>query len=177
MRAPPLPRIHLPHLTSPAQQPLSLPSLSISRVALGFGDGDRRSWIPEVSSPPLPTLSPSPSPSLPCARPPLLSPTRAPLRPRCGSPLLALAVARPCPPRRGGLRPWRRDPAPAPSPRRCGPLKAILWFWCLDDNSIKGLTSVPSVEQVLNVKLTGFNTSEQCDGPRTRLWIHNGHHK
>jgi hypothetical protein len=34
-------------------------------------------------------------------------------------------------------------------------------FWCLDDNSIKGLTSVLSVEQVLNVKLTGFNTSEQ----------------
>jgi hypothetical protein len=34
-------------------------------------------------------------------------------------------------------------------------------FWCLDDNSIKGLTSVLSVEQVLNEKLTGFNTSEQ----------------
>jgi len=31
----------------------------------------------------------------------------------------------------------------------------------LDDNSIKGLTSVLSVEQVLSVKLTGFNTSEQ----------------
>jgi hypothetical protein len=40
-------------------------------------------------------------------------------------------------------------------------LKALLWFWCLDDNSIKGLTSVLSVEQVLSVKLTGFNTSEQ----------------
>jgi hypothetical protein len=34
-------------------------------------------------------------------------------------------------------------------------------FWCLDDNSIKGLTSVLSVEQVLNAKLTGFNISEQ----------------
>jgi hypothetical protein len=34
-------------------------------------------------------------------------------------------------------------------------------FWCLDDNSIKGLTSVLSVEQVLKVKPTGFNTSEQ----------------
>jgi hypothetical protein len=34
-------------------------------------------------------------------------------------------------------------------------------FWCLDDNPIKGLTSVLSVEQVLNAKLTGFNTSEQ----------------
>jgi hypothetical protein len=40
-------------------------------------------------------------------------------------------------------------------------LKALLWFWCLDDNSIKELTSVLSVEQVLNAKLTGFNTSEQ----------------
>jgi hypothetical protein len=34
-------------------------------------------------------------------------------------------------------------------------------FWCLDDNPIKGLTSVLSVEQVINVKLTRFNTSEQ----------------
>jgi hypothetical protein len=34
-------------------------------------------------------------------------------------------------------------------------------FWCLDDNPIKGLTSVLSVEHVLNAKLTGFNTSEQ----------------
>jgi hypothetical protein len=31
----------------------------------------------------------------------------------------------------------------------------------LDDNSIKRLTSVLSVEQVLKVNLTGFNTSEQ----------------
>jgi hypothetical protein len=34
-------------------------------------------------------------------------------------------------------------------------------FGGLDDNTIIGLTSVPSVEQVLNAKLTGFNTSEQ----------------
>jgi hypothetical protein len=34
-------------------------------------------------------------------------------------------------------------------------------FWCLDDNPINGLTSVLSVEHVLNAKLTGFNTSEQ----------------
>jgi hypothetical protein len=40
-------------------------------------------------------------------------------------------------------------------------LKALLWFWCLDDNPIKGLTSVLSVEHVLNAKLIGFNTSEQ----------------
>jgi hypothetical protein len=38
---------------------------------------------------------------------------------------------------------------------------SLVSFWCLDDNSIKGLTSMLSVEQVLNVKLTGFNTSEQ----------------
>jgi hypothetical protein len=31
----------------------------------------------------------------------------------------------------------------------------------LDDKPIKGLTSVLSVEQVLNAKLTGFNTSKQ----------------
>jgi hypothetical protein len=42
-----------------------------------------------------------------------------------------------------------------------GDWKLSCGFWCLDDNSIKGLTSVLSVEQVLNVKLTGFNTSEQ----------------
>jgi hypothetical protein len=37
---------------------LSLSHLSLSpRGALGFGDGDRRSWIPEVSSPPLSYLS------------------------------------------------------------------------------------------------------------------------
>jgi hypothetical protein len=40
MRAP-LPQIRLAHSNSPAQQPLSP-----SRGALGFGDGDRRSWIP-----------------------------------------------------------------------------------------------------------------------------------
>ena len=34
-------------------------------------------------------------------------------------------------------------------------------FGGLDDNPIKGLTSVLSVEQVLNAKLSRFNTSEQ----------------
>jgi hypothetical protein len=33
-------------------------------------------------------------------------------------------------------------------------------FGGLDDNPIKGLTSVLSVEQVLNAKQTGFNTSD-----------------
>jgi hypothetical protein len=34
-------------------------------------------------------------------------------------------------------------------------------FGGLDDNPVIGLTSVLSVEHVLNAKLTGFNTSEQ----------------
>jgi transposase InsO family protein len=38
---------------------------------------------------------------------------------------------------------------------------SLLGFGGLDDNPIKGLTSVLSVEQVLNAKLTGFNTSKQ----------------
>jgi hypothetical protein len=38
---------------------------------------------------------------------------------------------------------------------------SLLGFGGLDDNPIKGLTSVLSVEQVLNAKLIGFNTSEQ----------------
>ena len=75
-------------------------NLSLSpRGALGFGDGDRRSWIPEVSSPPLPSpLSPSSSPS-----------PSSPLR------------ARPYSPRAWPPAPARRPsasapPAPAPSP-------------------------------------------------------------
>jgi hypothetical protein len=36
---------------------------------------------------------------------------------------------------------------------------------------------VLSVEQVLNAKLTRFNTSERCDGPKTGLSIDNGHHR
>jgi hypothetical protein len=38
---------------------------------------------------------------------------------------------------------------------------SLVGFGGLDDNPIKGLTSVLSVEQVLNAKLTEFNTSEQ----------------
>jgi hypothetical protein len=38
---------------------------------------------------------------------------------------------------------------------------SLVGFGGLDDNPIKGLTSVLSVEQVFNAKLTGFNTSEQ----------------
>jgi hypothetical protein len=38
---------------------------------------------------------------------------------------------------------------------------SLVGFGGLDDNPIKGQTSVLSVEQVLNAKLTGFNTSEQ----------------
>jgi hypothetical protein len=47
-------------------------------------------------------------------------------------------------------------------PRKFGVVKALLWVLVvLDDNPIKRLTSVLSVEQVLNAKLTRFNTSEQ----------------
>ena len=38
---------------------------------------------------------------------------------------------------------------------------SLVGFGGLDDNPIKGLTSVLSVEQVLYVKLIWFNTSEQ----------------
>jgi hypothetical protein len=38
---------------------------------------------------------------------------------------------------------------------------SLVGFGGLDDNPIKGLTGVLSVEQVLNAKLIGFNTSEQ----------------
>jgi hypothetical protein len=41
------------------------------------------------------------------------------------------------------------------------PESSLAGFGGLDDNPTKGLTSVLSVEQVLNGKLTGFNTSEQ----------------
>jgi hypothetical protein len=38
---------------------------------------------------------------------------------------------------------------------------SLMVFGGLDDNPIKGLTCVLSVEHVLNAKLTWFNTSEQ----------------
>jgi hypothetical protein len=38
---------------------------------------------------------------------------------------------------------------------------SLVGFGGLDDNSIKGLTGVLSVEHVLNAKLKGFNTNEQ----------------
>jgi hypothetical protein len=51
----------------------------------------------------------------------------------------------------------------ASAPRSAeGPIESsLVGFGGLDDNPIKGLTSVLSVEQVLNAKLTEFNTSEQ----------------
>jgi hypothetical protein len=60
----------------------------------------------------------------------------------------------------------KRKSSPEPKSTALKKRKAAVWklsceFWCLDDNSIKGLTSVLSVEQVLKVKPTGFNTSEQ----------------
>jgi hypothetical protein len=50
-----------------------------------------------------------------------------------------------------------REPPYTPTPLE----SSLVGFDGLDDNPIKGLTSVLSVEQVLNTKLTGFNTSEQ----------------
>jgi hypothetical protein len=44
---------------------------------------------------------------------------------------------------------------------RCLPESSLVGFGGLDDNPIKGLTSVLSVEQVLNAKQTGNNTSDQ----------------
>ena len=51
--------------------------------------------------------------------------------------------------------------ASAASGTSIGCESSLVGFGGLDDNPIKGLTSVLSVEQVLNAKLTGFNTSEQ----------------
>jgi hypothetical protein len=139
--APPLPQIRLAHLILPAQQPLSLIPLSLSRGALGFGDGDRRSWIPGGEfSPPLPFSSLSLSLPFSSLRAPSPSPLRArprpgPLRggarpcPCPGAAALAPAprvAARPCPPR-GGVARSRPDPLrgcatpPLPPPRGSAP--------------------------------------------------------
>jgi hypothetical protein len=49
-----------------------------------------------------------------------------------------------------------------PSITKKGEIESYLvGFGGLDDNPIKELTSVLSVEQVLSAKLIGFNTSEQ----------------
>lgn len=43
---------------------------------------------------------------------------------------------------------------------RCAGESSLVGFGCLDDNLIKGLLSVLSLEQVLSEKLTWLNTSE-----------------
>jgi hypothetical protein len=109
-------------------------NLSLSpRGALGFGDGDHRSWIPEVSSPPfsslslflsLPFFSPARAPPAALARGPL-RPQRGGLRPRRrGPPLLPPrgGAACPCSLPRGGTAP----PAPAPSPAAARPRPPLL---------------------------------------------------
>jgi hypothetical protein len=48
-----------------------------------------------------------------------------------------------------------------PSITKKGEIESSLVGLVFDDNPIKGLKSVLSVEQVLNAKLTRFNTSEQ----------------
>jgi hypothetical protein len=109
---------------SRAATSLSPISLSLSRGALGFGDVDRRSWIPEVSSPPFSSLSLPFSPLR--ARP--LQPLRAaPLRPRrAARPALAPPMAAPTP----GDVPPRRGPAPCaqshPSARPRPPARDVL---------------------------------------------------
>jgi hypothetical protein len=56
---------------------------------------------------------------------------------------------------------WNRGINPTSDTSAPGkPESSLVGFGGLDDNPIKGLTSVLSVEQVLNAKLTGFNTSE-----------------
>jgi hypothetical protein len=121
----------------------SLSPISLSpRGALGFGDGDRRSWIPEVSSPPFSSLSlflflPLPFPArtpffYPACAPPVaprrsgsLAPWRGgPGRSRRDSPA-PLRRGGSLPPRRGGSRPLARDSPALPrgglGPRRRAP--------------------------------------------------------
>jgi hypothetical protein len=106
-------------------------NLSLSlRGALGFGDGDRRSWIPEVSSPslllslPLPPLPfPARALLLPCVRAPCspcvcppAAPGARPLAPSVRSRPPARGVsapggAAPWPPRARPSRPWCATPA------------------------------------------------------------------
>jgi hypothetical protein len=108
MRAPPP-----PDLFGSFDFSRAVTSLSLSRGALGFGDGDRRSWIPEVSSPPFSSVSLFLSL-------PFFSPARAPTAALARGPLW---------PRRGGLWPRRRGPpllvprgGPGPGD---GPLRAV----------------------------------------------------
>jgi hypothetical protein len=61
--AAPPPLVSFLSFNSPAHNSLSLPPLSLLRGALGFGDANRRIWIPVVS--PLLSLSPSSSSSSP----------------------------------------------------------------------------------------------------------------
>jgi hypothetical protein len=132
IRVPPPFSSFLP-FNSPAHQ---LPFLHLSpsspRGALGFGDDDRQIWIPEVSSPPLLSLSLSlflpfsplraPS-SLPCARP--LAPQRVtPPFPSRALPSVRLlgAAARPLPSPLARRRPSSpARPRPTSQARRVAP--------------------------------------------------------
>jgi hypothetical protein len=120
--APPLLSLSLIWISRATTSPLPLPPLS-PRGALGFGDSDHRILDPEVSSPPLLSLSLSPSPSRAVAA---LAPVRGdPARPR---PCSARRRPTPSPPLVGGAPPTpaprRRSPPPCPPARRSPPLPA-----------------------------------------------------
>jgi hypothetical protein len=115
---------------SHAQLALSLPSLSLPRCALGLGDGYRRNWIPEVSSPSLSLSLPPPSPFFPVR--PLLPRRAPPMRPLLAPRAPAARVPRahiPRPAQRVSLWPRavpRRRPAlpAAPRPSSAAPARA-----------------------------------------------------
>jgi hypothetical protein len=100
----------------------SLSLISLSHGALGFGDGDRRSWIPGGE------FFPSPSFLLSLPLPPLLFPARAlPFSPtRASLPAAALAPV-PAPARRLAPAPSPRWRSPLPSPRWRPPLPSPRW--------------------------------------------------
>jgi hypothetical protein len=128
----PLPSLPFSHSILPRTNFLFSTSLSSPCGALGFGDGDHRIWIPEVSSPPLslslplsPLLSPARGPWCPCARPHPSPRARAslraaPCRGGAAPPLLPCVVRGPPRPPGEAVRPLpnplarQHDPSPAP---------------------------------------------------------------
>jgi hypothetical protein len=112
----PLPSFPFSHSILPHSNFLYSTSLSLPRGALGFGDGDRRIWIPVVSSPPLylspfPLLPPLPYPrALPWPR----APCPPPVAPRAASPSHTPAPPSAAPSRALLAVPPRASPGRAP---------------------------------------------------------------